>query len=54
MLCFAFFVKNSKIEYDPHFWKIRVSLDTLLFENFDEIALSHMVREIQAFLCFTR
>ena len=19
-LCFAFFVKNSKIEYDPHFW----------------------------------
>ena len=27
ILCFAFFVKNSKIEYDPHFlgeifWKI--------------------------------
>ena len=20
ILCFAFFVKNSKIEYDPHFW----------------------------------
>ena len=19
-MCFAFFVKNSKIEYDPHFW----------------------------------
>ena len=20
ILCFAFFVKNSKIEYEPHFW----------------------------------
>ena len=36
------------------FWKLpRVhSLDTLWVENFDEIALSHMVKEIQAILCF--
>ena len=36
------------------FWKLpRVhSLDTLWVENFDEIALCHMVKEIQAILCF--
>ena len=36
------------------FWKLpRVySLDTLWVENLDEIALSHMVKEIQAILCF--
>ena len=28
------------------------SLDTLWVENFDEIALCHMVKEIQAILCF--
>ena len=28
------------------------SLDTLWVENFDEIGLSHMVKEIQAILCF--
>ena len=28
------------------------SLDTLLVENFDEIALSHTVKEIEANLCF--
>ena len=28
------------------------SLDTLWVENFDEIALSHTVKEIQAILCF--
>ena len=27
-------------------------LDTLWVENFDEIALSHMVKEIEAILCF--
>ena len=27
-------------------------LDTLCFENFDEIALSRMVKEIEAILCF--
>ena len=31
-----------------------VCLDTLIIENFDEIALSHTVKEIQAVLCFTR
>ena len=29
-----------------------VCLDTQWLENFDEIALSHMVKEIQAVLCF--
>ena len=28
------------------------SLDTLWVENFDEIALSHTVKEIEANLCF--
>ena len=28
------------------------SLDTLSLENFDEIALSHTVKEIEANLCF--
>ena len=31
-----------------------VGLDTLWVENFDEIAPSHTVKEIQAVLCFTR
>ena len=31
-----------------------VCLDTLWVQNFDEIALSHMVKEIHAVLCFTR
>ena len=31
-----------------------VGLDTLRAENFDEIALSHTDKEIQAVLCFTR
>ena len=31
-----------------------VCLDTLWVKNFDEIALSHTVKEIQAVLCFTR
>ena len=36
------------------FWKLqRVhSLDTLWVENFDEIALSRMVKEIEGNLCF--
>ena len=36
------------------FWKLqRVhSLDTLWVENFDEIALSHTVKEIEGNLCF--
>ena len=36
ILCFAFFVKNSKIEYDPHFWGGENSLkigERSLFRN---------------------
>ena len=61
-LCFAIFGKNSKIQNGRHFWGLgkgkflencRVhSLDTLWVENFDEIALSHTVKEIEANLCF--
>ena len=53
-LCFAIFGKNSKIQNGRHFWggenfwKILHSLDTLWVENFDEIALSRMVKEIEA------
>ena len=55
-LCFAIFGKNSKIQNGRHFWggenflKIaRVhSSDTLWVENFDEIALSRTVKEIEA------
>ena len=37
------------------FWKLQIlhSLDTLWVENFDEIALSRTVKEIEANLCFT-
>ena len=54
ILCFAFFVKNLKIEYYPNFgggeiflenWRV-VSSHTLQLENFDEIALFHTVKEI--------
>ena len=36
------------------FWKLQRlhSLDTLWVENFDEITLSHMVKEIEGNLCF--
>ena len=59
-LCFSIFGKNSKIQNGRHFWgeenflKIANStfLDTLWIENFDEIALSHTVKEIEANLCF--
>ena len=60
-LCFAIFGKNSKIQNGRHFWggenfvkitKIAQSLDTLWVENFDEIALSRTVKEIEANLCF--
>ena len=59
-LCFAIFGKNSKIQNGRHFWggeiflenyKILHSLDTLWVENFDEIALSRTVKEIEANLC---
>ena len=59
-LCFAISGKNSKIQNDHHFWggenflKIVKStfLGTLWVENFDEITLSRMVKEIEANLCF--
>ena len=36
------------------FWKLQIlhSLDTLWVENFNEIALSRTVKEIEANLCF--
>ena len=59
-LCFAIFDKNSKIQNGLHFWEGEIfgklqrvhSLDTLWVENFDEIALSRTVKEIEANLCF--
>ena len=64
-LCFAIFGKNSKIQNGRHFfwggggggifWKLQRlhSLHTLWVENFDEIALSRMVKEIKANLPFS-
>ena len=60
ILYFAILGKNSKIQNGRHmweeenFWKLpRVhSLDDLWVENFDEIALSRTVKEIEANLCF--
>ena len=59
-LCFAIFGKNSKNQNGRHFWggenflKIaRIhSLHTLWVENFDEIALSRTVKEMEGNLCF--
>ena len=59
-LCFSISGKNSKIQNGPHFWggenffklpRVHFS-DTLCVENFDEIALSRTVKEIEANLCF--
>ena len=58
--CFSIFGKNLKIQNGRHFWggenflKIAKStfLDSLWVENFDEIALSRLVKEIEANLCF--
>ena len=55
ILCFAILGKNSKIQNGRHmweeeiFWKLqRVHCsDTLWVENFDEIPLSHTVKEIE-------
>ena len=58
ILCFRSFSKNLKIQNGRHFWKIFwkigivYSLDTLGVENFDEIALSPTVKEIEAILRF--
>ena len=60
-LCFSIFAKNSKIQNGRHFrgeesfLKIKRvrCLDTQWVKNFDEIALSHTVKEIEANLCFS-
>ena len=60
ILCFAILGKNSKNQNGRHmweeenFWKFpRVHCsDTPWVENFDEIPLSHTVKEIEAILCF--
>ena len=59
-LCFAKFGKNSKIQNGRHFWGgenfLKIAKITFLRypvgENFDEIALSRTVKEIEAILCF--
>ena len=61
-LCFSiFFWKNSKIQNGRHFWGQEIFfgklprihyLDTLWGENFDEIALSRMVKETDIFMFF--
>ena len=59
-LCFAIFGKISKIQNGRHFWGGEIflklqrvhSLDTLWVENFDEIALSRTVKEIEANFVF--
>ena len=59
-LCFAIFGKNSKIQNGRHFWGgenfWKIAKTTILRypvgENFDEIALSRTVKEIEANLCF--
>ena len=59
-LCFAIFGKTSKIQNGRHFWGGKIFfklqrlhfLNTLWVENFDEIALSRTVKEIEANLCF--
>ena len=60
ILCVAILGKNSKIQNGRHFGggenflklpRVHCS-DTLWVENFDEIALSHTVKEIEGNSCF--
>ena len=57
-MCFSILGQNSNIQNGHHMWggenvlKIVHFLDTLWVENFDEIALSRTVKEIEANLCF--
>ena len=59
-MCFFILGKNSKIQNGRHMWggenflKLQRAhfLDTPWVENFDEIALSRTVKEIEAILCF--
>ena len=61
ILCFSIFGENSKIQNGLHFWGgenfwklpiVHFSY-TLWVENFDEMAVSRTVKEIQAILCFS-
>ena len=57
LLCFAFLAKIRKFKMAATLENFLKSchiyfLDTLGVENFDEIALSPTVKEIEAFLCF--
>ena len=60
ILCFAIFGKNSKIQNGRHFWEkkniLKIGKSTFVrypkVQNFDEIALSRTVKEIEALLCF--
>ena len=55
-LCFSILGKNSKIQNGRHMWGgenfLKIAKSTFLrypwIENFDEIALSRMVKEIEA------
>ena len=58
---FHFLAKIQKIENGHHFWRGEIFFqklprvhfsENLWVENFDEIALSHTVKEIEANLCF--
>ena len=60
-MCFCIFCKNSEIRNGRHFWERNIfggklakvhSKDILWVENFDEIALFHMVKQIEANMCF--
>ena len=59
-LCFSILGKNSKIQNGRHFWggkfffKIvkNTFFTSLRIENFDKIALSRTIKEIEANLCF--
>ena len=59
-LCFSILGQNSKIQNDRHMWGgkifLKIAKSTFLrypwVENFDEIALSRTVKEIEANLCF--
>ena len=59
-LCFSILGKNSKIQNGCHMWGVenflKIAKSTFLrylwIENFDEIALSRTVKEIEANLCF--
>ena len=54
--CFSIFGKNLKFKMATIFGKRTIfenCLDTLWVKNFDKIALSRMVKEIEANLCFS-